>query len=107
MTEHDLQAEIMKELSKHGDVFRINVVGAYTKDGRYIPPSVPKGFSDLLYIKDGGRAGFVEVKVKPNRLTPEQRRFIAHMRERGAMAGAAYSIEDALGICEIQGGVWR
>lgn len=100
MTEHDLQNAIRLKLTQLGyRVFRVNVVGAYTRDGRYIPPSVPKGFSDLFVIRDG-RASFVEVKVRPNKPTPEQINFIRQMQRLGCNAGVAYSVEDAINITE-------
>lgn len=94
MSEQDLQNKIKLYLSKLGfTVFRINVIGAYTKDGRYIPPSVPKGFSDLFAIKDG-RAYFFEVKHGKNKATSEQLNFIEQMKKKGCIAGVVYSIED-------------
>lgn len=100
MTEHDLQCKIQKALCKDGyTVFRINVMGSYTKDGRFVPPSVPKGFTDLIAVKDG-RASFIEVKCKPNKPTAEQINFIERMKNKGCCAGVAYSVEEALEICQ-------
>jgi len=78
-------------------VFRINVGNFYTKDERYIKSGVPRGFSDLFAVKDG-RAYFIEVKVKPNKPTKDQLNFIDRMRERGCVAGVAYSVEEAIKI---------
>lgn len=98
MTEHDLQNLIKVKLSDLGYVvFRVNVIGAYTRDGRYIPPTVPAGFSDLFTVKDG-RVSFIEVKVRPNKPTEEQLNFIDQMRSAGCSAGVAYSVEDAVAI---------
>lgn len=100
MTEHDLQNLIRLELSKRGyTVFRINVGKFKLPDGRYFNAGAPNGFSDLFAVKDG-RAYFIEVKVKPNKPTAAQLNFIARMRDRGCGAGVAYSVEEALGICQ-------
>lgn len=82
-------------------VFRINVGSGRTVDGRYFKTGVPRGFSDLVAVKDG-RVFFIEVKVKPNRPTKEQLNFIEQMKCRyGAAAGVAYSVEEAERICMI------
>jgi hypothetical protein len=100
MLESDLMKNIMKTLSAHGKVFRVNNGAFYTKDGRYIPASLPKGFSDLIFIKDGS-ISFVEVKVKPNKPTADQIHFIENMRKQGCRAGVAYSEDEAREICGI------
>ena len=97
ITEQTLQNEIRLELSKYGKVFRINVGGFYSKDGRYIPSSLPKGFSDLIFINKG-KIAFIEVKVKPNKPTAEQINFIKQMRKIGCNAGIVYSVNEALDI---------
>lgn len=100
MREQELQNNIRVELSRLGFVvFRMNVGSFYTKDGRYIPSSLPKGFSDLVAIKDG-KICFVEVKVGKNKASPEQLNFIEQMKLKGCKAGVVYSVEDAIKICE-------
>jgi len=95
VTETDLMNSIRLELSKLGYVvFRINVGNFYTKDGRYIKSTVPKGFSDLFAIKDG-KVSFIEVKVKPNKPTKEQINFIEQMKSKGCNAGVAYAVDEA------------
>ena len=96
MSENSLQNLIRIELSKQGfTVFRANVIGAYTKDGRYIPPSLPKGFSDLFAIKDG-KIYFFEVKFGKNKVSPEQLNFITQMQAKGCVAEVVYSMEEVL-----------
>ena len=97
ITEQALQNEIRLKLSKYGIVFRINVGGFYSKDGRYIPSSLPKGFSDLIFVNKG-KIAFIEVKVKSNRPTAEQINFIKQMRKIGCNAGVAYSVDEAFDI---------
>ena len=69
-------------------------------NGRWFDTGLPKGFSDLFAIKNS-RIAFIEVKVKPNAPTPEQRNFIAQMSGRyGCAAGVCYSVEEAVRLCE-------
>ena len=96
MTEHDIQNEIRLELSKLGFcVFRINSGKIKMSDGRWFDTGVPKGFSDLLAIKDG-KAYFIEVKTETGRASQEQLKFIEVMKSRyGCKAGIARSVDDA------------
>lgn len=99
--EHDIQNEIRLALSARGYcVFRINSGKVKTADGRWFDVGVPKGFSDLLAIKDG-KAYFIECKAEHGRPSAEQLNFIKQMQTRyGCRAGIARSVEDALGIVE-------
>lgn len=97
ITEQALQNEIRLKLSKYGKIFRINVGGFYSKDGRYIPTTLPRGFSDLIFINKG-KIAFIEVKVKPNKPTAEQINFIKQMKETGCKAGVAYNVDEAVDI---------
>lgn len=102
MTEHDLQNQIRLELSKRGVInFRTNVGKIRMADGRMFDTGLPKGFSDLMGVLPDGRAVFIEVKVHPNKPSREQLNFIAVMQKQGALAGVAYSVEDALKISRI------
>ena len=100
-TEHDIQSEIRLHLSSLGYcVFRINSGKVKMADGRWFDVGVPKGFSDLLAIKDG-KAYFIECKNEVGRPSPEQLNFIKQMQTRyGCRAGIARSVEDALKIVE-------
>lgn len=99
MTETDLMHMIMLKLSEQGNkVFRVNVGKVRTADGRIFSTGLPKGFSDLLIIRPDGIACFVECKVKPNKPTPEQIKFIDVMRKQNALAGVAYTVEEAIKI---------
>lgn len=111
MTEHDIQAQVMLELSKHGRVFRTNAGEYYQgtevwskefKQNVLINlrriKGLPKGFSDLMVVTPGGHVAFVETKTKIGRPTEEQIRFIEKMRELGCAAGIARSPEDAFNI---------
>ena len=101
MTESDFQKKVRIELTKNGFTsFRINVMGAYSKDGRYMPPSVPKGFADLIAIKEG-RIMFIEVKVGKNKPSKEQINFIERMKGKGCVAGVVWNIDDLLNMMEV------
>ena len=100
MTESMLVNEVMRELGRTGAIFRCNAGTYFTKSGQRVS-GLPKGFSDVLYIGQDGIACFIECKVKPNKPSPEQTDFIAKMQSLKCRAGIAYSIDDALKICEI------
>ena len=94
MTEQEFQNEIRLYLSKLGfTVFRINVGDFYTRDGRYIKSTVPRGFSDLFAVKDG-KAYFFEVKYGKNKPSPEQINFIEQMKIKGCVAGIVYNFDE-------------
>ena len=77
-------------------MFRINVGTFKTADGRVISTGVPKGFSDLFgYRRSDGRCFFIEVKKPGGNVRPDQTKFIEAMQRSGALAGIAYSVEDA------------
>lgn len=97
MTEHDIQNKIRVKLSEMGCcVFRINTGKFRLADGRWFDTGVPKGFSDLIAVKEG-RIYFIEVKSETGTASPEQLHFISVMRERyGCTAGICRSVEDAV-----------
>lgn len=101
VSEHDRQNEIRLALSERGYcVFRINSGKVKMADGRWFDVGVPKGFSDLVAIKDG-KVAFLEIKTDTGRPTAEQINFIKQMQTRyGCRAGIARSVEDALSIVE-------
>lgn len=115
LTEHDIQAKVMLELSKHGKVFRTNAgeyyQGEVTWSREYRQnvlvnlrriKGLPKGFSDLMVVTPGGHVAFVETKTPVGRPTKEQIQFIENMRKLGCAAGIARSPEDALKIITME-----
>jgi len=90
----------MQELGKHGAVFRTNAGSVKLPNGK-IFKGLPKGFSDILFVRNDGKACFIETKIKPNEPTPEQLAFIKKMQGLGCHAGVAYSVNEAMQICEI------
>ncbi|MBP5431581.1 VRR-NUC domain-containing protein [Ruminococcus sp.] len=99
MTEHDIQSSIRIKLTELGYcVFRINVGRFKTEDGRWFDTGLPKGFSDLIAVKDG-RIYFLEVKTETGKASKEQLNFLAVMRNRyGCVASIVRSVEDAVRV---------
>lgn len=99
MTETDIQTAIRIELSKRGCfVQRTNSATLYTKDCRPVRIGIP-GQSDLCGHRPGdGRAFYIEVKRSGEKPRENQERFLQQMRDTGALAGAAHSVEEAVGI---------
>ena len=97
MTEHDIQNDIRIKLSELGYcVFRINVGRFKTEDGRWFDTGLPKGFSDLMAVKDG-KVYFLEVKTDKGKASKEQLNFLAVMRDRyGCVTAIVRSVEDAV-----------
>ena len=99
LSEHDLQTQIRMELTQRGyPTFRANVGKVRTADGRYFDTGLPRGFSDLFGFRPDGRIFFIEVKNETGKLRPDQKKFIENMQSRGALAGVARSVEDAMEI---------
>lgn len=98
-TEHRIQNDIRVNTGDIAVLFRANVGSGVTYDGRHFDTGLPKGFSDLFgFRRSDGRAVFIEVKAPSGRVRSEQVKFIEKMREYGALAGVARSVEDARNI---------
>lgn len=100
MSESRLLYEIMQELGKHGAVYRCNAGSFKLSNGKWFR-AMPKGFSDVLFIRPDGQACFVECKTDKGKLSDEQEKFIRRMQNLNARAGLAHSVTDALSICGI------
>jgi len=100
MTEKNIQQQIRLWLSLNNYIpLRLNVGRFFTEDGRPVNAGLPVGTSDLVAIQPGtGRAIFIECKAEKGRPTLEQLNFIRVMKQQGALAGVAYSINDAIKI---------
>lgn len=98
-TEHTIQNEIRVALTENGyTVFRANVGKVKTVDGRWFDTGLPKGHPDLYGFRPDGKIFYIEVKNANGRVRPEQKQFIQTVKARGALAGIARSVEDALDI---------
>lgn len=108
MTEQDIQNAIMAELSDEARLFRTNAGAMWQGDISRLPngetilrhlrrvQGLPKGHSDLAGVRIGdGRAVYIEVKTPTGKVRPDQENFLRRMREAGALAGVARSVEDA------------
>ena len=98
--ETKIQDRVRLELSKKGcKVFRCNAGNFYTKYGQEIKIGTP-GHSDLYGFRPDGQIFYIETKLHPRKPTKEQRQFILTMIAKGAAAGVAYSVDEALKIVE-------
>ncbi len=97
MNEHSIQNAVRLKLSELGyAVFRINTGKFRLADGRWFDVGVPKGFSDLIAVRDG-KIYFLEVKTANGKASPEQVKFITVMRDQyGCTAGIVRSVDDAV-----------
>lgn len=96
LSESDLMRSIMLALSEDGHmVFRGNVGLFFTKDGRPVKSGLPVGFSDLFGYTKHARPFFLEIKTETGRVSKEQDAFLSAMRQRGAIAGVARSVDQA------------
>ena len=94
----------MQTIGKHGAVFRTNAGTVRLPNGKMFH-GLPKGFSDIMFIRKDGQACFIETKVAPNKPTPEQLAFIEKMQKLGCRAGVAYSLVEAVDICGLK--IWE
>ena len=94
-----LQNQIIVALCNHGCVARNHTVGQFfTKYGGVVNIG-HHGEADIWghRICDG-RAFYVEVKQPGEHPRPDQKKFLEAMRNTGALAGVAHSVEEALEI---------
>jgi len=88
----------MQELGKHGAVFRTNAGSIKLPNGKMLH-GLPKGFSDIMFIRPDGVTCFIELKTGKNKPSPEQEAFICKMQGMNCRAGVAYSVDEAMSIC--------
>ncbi len=99
--EHAMQNAVRIALSEYATIFRANVGSGVTYDGRHFETELPKGFSDLFGFRHSdGRIFFIEVKTPSGRLSSCQKNFLEQMRNYGAIAGVARSVDDAVRIIQ-------
>ena len=99
MSEQDLMHSIMLAVTRAGNrIFRVNVGKLRLQDGRWFDTGLPKGHSDLYGFRPDGQIFYIECKIRPNKPTQEQLLFIGAMKQAGALAGVAYTIEEAMKI---------
>lgn len=104
MSESKLLSEIIKAVYDNGNmIYRINTGTVKMENGKRFSTGVPAGFSDCMGFRPDGQVFFIEVKVKPNKASQKQIDFIEKVRQRGALAGVAYNIDEALAIVNGEG----
>lgn len=110
--ETKLQNLILIALSEAGcTVWRVETAGAWVgrrihQDGqtvtlanaRMFTTGLCVGGSDIIGIAPDGRFMAVEAKTETGRVSAEQERFIAAVRQAGGIAGVARSVQDALSL---------
>lgn len=114
MNEHLIQNRIRAAVSPTCAIFRTNSGDFWQGDLVYSKEfkqtvlinlrkidGLPKGFSDLCGVrKSDGRAVYIEVKTASGRVSKDQKKFLAKMREYGAIAGVARSEEEAVKLIQ-------
>jgi len=89
--------DIIRALYPYCRLERHNVGKFYTADGRPVYAGPPKGYPDLSgNLRGSGQAVYIEAKIRPNKPTEEQEKYLAERRAEGALAGVCYSAADAL-----------
>jgi len=97
--EQKIKNELLQWFWEHPDYFAWtnDSVGVYDRRGFYRKKTSKywvAGVSDILAIHKSGHFVFVEVKSKVGRLSPAQAAFLMKMKEMGATAIVARSIDD-------------
>lgn len=85
---------------KNCKIFRTNVGKRKMADGRWFDTGLPKGHPDLYGFRPDGRIFYIETKLHPRKPTKEQKAFLLMAIDNGAIAGVAYTVEEALRIVE-------
>lgn len=100
-SEHEIQNEILLELSKSGaTVCRSNAGKVKTKDGRTIA-LFPKGWPDITGFRHSdGKMILIECKNDRGRLREDQQQFEKFISQYPVLYGVARSVEDALKIVD-------
>lgn len=98
--EHKLMNEVRLYCGERGYVvLRLNVFEgvliAPNGEDRFMQSGIPKGFPDLLVLKDNGEAVFVETKIHPRKPTEIQLKRQKLLRNMGFKADTVYTIEEA------------
>lgn len=100
-SEHQIQNEIMIELSKHDcTIARSNAGKAYSPSGSVIM-LFPKGWPDLTGFRHSdGKVILIEVKNDKGRLRPDQKKFAEFIKKYPVIYGVCRSVDDAIKLVE-------
>ena len=101
MNESQLLNDIIRAAYPFMKLERVNVGRVRTEDGRWFSTGVPKGHPDLkgvipARLSAHGHAVpvYIEVKVYPNKASPEQIEYINQRRRDGCVAGVCHSVKE-------------
>ncbi len=99
--ETKLQNQIIAALCQNGCVARNHTVGQFfTKYGGVVNIG-HHGEADIFgHRRSDGRAIYIEVKLPGEHPREDQKKFLEAMRNTGAIAGVAHSVEEALRIVD-------
>lgn len=99
--ETELQNRIIVALCQNGCVAWNHTVGQFfTKYGSTVNIG-HHGEADIRgHRRSDGRAFYIEVKLPGEKPREDQAKFLAAMRNSGAIAGCAHSVEEALKIVQ-------
>jgi hypothetical protein len=93
-----LMRKIMVALSEAGCfVLRSNAGVYFDSQGNRVTIGFP-GLSDLVGCTSDGRFFAIEIKMPGERPRQNQQDFLDAMHKKGAIAGCAHSVEEALAI---------
>lgn len=96
--ETNLQNRIIVALTERGCYAANHTVGLfYTKYGGMVQVG-HHGEADIYGHRADGKAFYVEVKLPGQHPREDQRMFLRSMRDSGAIAGVAHSVEEAMEV---------
>ena len=102
MSEHEIQKQIMRELSRNKcTVFRANVGKVQMQNGRWFDTGLPKGHPDLYGFRwVDNQVFYIEVKSETGKPRNDQIRFHNFLLSHNVIHGIARNTADALKIVE-------
>lgn len=95
-----LQAQVIDALNRRGHLVFNHTVGTFfTPQGTRLKIG-NHGEADIWGVAKGGRAIFIELKIKGRKPRPDQMQFLKVVSEMGAISGWCTSVEEAIQIVE-------
>ncbi len=95
-----LQAQVIDALNRRGHLVFNHTVGTFfTPQGTRLKIG-NHGEADIWGVAKGGRAIFIELKIKGHKPRPDQLQFLKVVGEMGAIAGWCTSVEEAIKLVE-------
>lgn len=94
-TEKEIQHGILDYLRMKGIFVWRNNTGAFKVGDRFIRTGM-KGLPDILGVLQGGKLLAIEVKRESGRVSPEQEEVLLRLKNAGAVAFVARSLDDVI-----------